>query len=205
VETLKTIQLQRSVDGQLEDASIVRLTSHEARKMIDETWWNLPAVPMAKLEDEGDHHWNWEIIVKVLGSGVLEECVAIMSKDGYIEGAITYRFNAKSYLEPNEGCVYIERVSTAPRNRSWLVSQPLYKGIGSTLLYWAVRESYLAGLRGRVSLESLLTATTIRFYEDKGFVRTDLSQKPPNLFDYELPRAAAEAWLKKKGDLKHAQ
>ncbi len=112
-----------------------------------------------------------------------------------------YHFNAKSKLDPTNGSVYVERVASAPHNRKRLVNQPFYKGVGTVLLYWAVIESYNAGLRGRVSLESLPTAITVQFYEHRGFVRTDLTQPTSGLVDYELPELAALAWLKEKGDL----
>lgn len=201
METLKTIQLQRAQDGQLVDASIVRLSLDEARQMIDNIWWNLPDVPFDILIKEGDYHWKWDSIVHHYGTGVLKECVAIKSKEGYIEGAVAYNFNANSHLEPNEGCAYIERISTAPRNRSWVVKQPLYRGIGSTLMHWVVKESYNAGLGGRIALESLPTPTTVKFYESKGFIRTNPNQPATGLMDYELPKPKAEAWLKQKGDL----
>lgn len=201
MDTLQTIQIQRADNGQFVEASIVRLDMDDARKMIDEIWWKLPNVPVTTLEDEGDSHWRWATNVRLFGSGVLEECVAIRSKEDYIEGAVAYNLKAKSRLEPGQGCAYIERLSTAPRNRSWVVKLSLYRGIGSALTYWVVKQSYNAGLGGRVALESLLTSTTIDFYKGKGFVRTDPSQQPPDLPDYELPRAAAEEWLRKKGDL----
>ncbi|MBA4184109.1 MAG: hypothetical protein H0X49_08870 [Acidobacteria bacterium] len=69
------------------------------------------------------------------------------------------------------------------------------------LLYWALRESYDAGLGGRISLQSLPTPSTVQFYENKGLVRIDLTQPTNDLVDYELPESAALAWLQKQGDL----
>ena len=183
------------------DAEIIRLTTDEARERIDKIWWQLPNVSAQEIDDEGDSHWNWEGLTKIYGSRILHECVAVLSQENYLEGAMIYHFNAKSKLEPNKGSVYVERVSSAPRNRNWLVNPTFYKGIGTVLLYWTVKESYNAGLRGRVSLESLPTPTTVQFYEHKGFVRTDLSQPTDDLVDYELPESAALAWLQKEGDL----
>jgi GNAT superfamily N-acetyltransferase len=201
VETLQSIQIHRLDKNQLIEAAIVRLSVDDARNLIDEIWWNLPDVPDEKLKEEGDHHWNWTAIVLKYGVGVLRDCVAVKSKEGYIEGVVAYNFDAWSRLEPNTGCAYIDRISTAPRNRKRLVAQPLYKGVGSALMYWVLKESYNAGLGGRIALESLPTRDTIKFYEAKGFQRTDLSQPQDGLVDYELPKAKAEAWLKQEGDL----
>ena len=62
-------------------------------------------------------------------------------------------------------------------------------------MVWALRQSYLNGLGGRLTLQSLPTPQTRQFYENRGFVRTDLSQSTNELIDYELPLAAAQKWL----------
>lgn len=200
MDVLKTIQIQK-VDGTFVEAGIVRLTINLAQKMIDASWWNLRNIPSTTLKNEGDNHWIWANIAFRYSTDSLKGCVGVLSKENYIEGAIAYDFNAKSYLELNKGCVYIGWLATAPRNRNWVTNQPVYKGIGSLLTYWVVRESYNAGLDGRVSLQSLPTPNTIKFYESKGFVRTNLNQPNIGLLDYELPKSAAEAWLRKEGDL----
>ena len=68
-------------------------------------------------------------------------------------------------------------------------------------MYWVLKESYNAGLGGRIALESLPTPNTVKFYEAKGFQRTDLTQPLDGLIGYELPKAKAEAWLRREGDL----
>lgn len=201
MEILQSIQLQRADNNQYVEAAIVRLSVDDARRLVDDTWWNLPDVPNEKLRKEGDYRWKRSLIVKGYGVSVLTECVAIKSKEGYIEGAVAYSFNAKSLLEPNKGCAYMDRLSTAPRNRKRVVREPLYKGVGSALMYWVLKESYNAGLGGRIALESLRTPDTIKFYESRGFLRTDLSKPSGGLPDFELPKAKAEEWLKQEGDL----
>lgn len=201
MQIIKDIQILRASDNQTVDANIVRLNVDDARERIDKTWWNLPKVDTQDIYNEGDSHWKWEDLVKVYENLVLHECVAILSQEDYLEGAMIYHFNAKSKLQSGKGSVYVERVSSAPHNRKWLANQPFYKGIGTVLLYWAVIESYNAGLGGRVSLESLPTPSTVEFYKNKGFIRTDLTQPTNDLVDYELPELAALAWLRKEGDL----
>jgi len=65
----------------------------------------------------------------------------------------------------------------------------------------AVRESYRLGLGGRISLQSLPSENTLRFYQRRGFQRTDLSQDATNLVDFELPSENALEWLQKEGEL----
>lgn len=201
VEIIKEIQILRANDNQIVNAKIVRLDADGARERIDKLWWKLPTVSAQDIDDEGDSHWNWEVLTQIYGKKILHECVAILSQEDYLEGAMIYHFNAKSKIDIGKGSVYIERVSSAPHNRNWLVNQSFYRGIGTVLLYWAVKESYNAGLGGRVSLESLPTPTTVDFYKNKGFIRTDLTQASDDLVDYELPELAAVTWLKKEGDL----
>ena len=201
MDILQTVQIERLETGRLEDASIVRLEVETARDQVDKVWWNLLNVSLATIKGEADAHWEWEWIAGRYSSSSIKECVAILSKDNYIEGALAYQFNAKSVLESSKGTVYIGWLATAPRNREELVNNPIYRGVGTSLLYWAIKESYNAGLGGRISLESLPTPKTLRFYERKGFVRTDLTQPPTGLIDYELPEAAAQAWLREEGDL----
>ena len=201
METLKRIQILRADSNQTVDAEIIRLTTDVAREKIDKVWWKLPNVSAEDMNDEGDFYWDWERLVRFYSGKSLHECVAVLSQENYLEGAMVYQFNAKSKLEPNKESVYVGWLASAPRNRNWLVSQTFYKGVGTMLLYWALRESYDAGLGGRISLQSLSTPSTVQFYENKGLVRIDLTQPTNDLVDYELPESAALAWLQKQGDL----
>lgn len=200
MDILKRIQILEAKNNQIVDADIVTLTTDLAQKMIDDVWWNDSGlVPTYK--NEQDAHWIWEDIVSDYSKDILHECVAILSKENYLEGAIAYQLNAKSKIEIGKGSVYVGWLATAPRNRNWLTNAPFYKAIGTVLLYQAVIESYQSGLEGRISLQSLPNSNTIQFYENKGFVRTDLTQPLTGLIDYELPKSAAVLWLKKQGDL----
>jgi GNAT superfamily N-acetyltransferase len=201
VEILKRIQILRADSNQIVDAEIIRLTTDMAREKIDKVWWILSNVLAEDMNLEGDFHWDWERLARFYIDKSLHECVAVLSQENYLEGAMVYQFNAKSKLEPNKGIVYVGWLASAPRNRNWLVKQPFYKGVGTMLLYWAIRESYDAGLGGRISLQSLPTPSTVQFYKNKGLVRTDLSQPANDLVDYELPESAALTWLQKQGDL----
>lgn len=199
MEILQPIPILRH-DNQYENASVVQLTRELARDDIDRMWWDDADLSNASIK-EGDSHWRWERIVNDYSHDTLHACVAVLSQEGYLEGAMAYQFHTKSKLEVGAGCVYIGWLATAPRNRDWLVNQTQYKGIGSVLTYWAVRESYSSGLGGRIFLQSLPTPRTLQFYKKKGFIRTDWTQPETGLIDHELPTSAAIAWLKKEGDL----
>lgn len=192
MQILKRLEILRADNNRLVDAHIIELTKKVALERIDQVWWaesNLTAA----FRNEGDAHWKWENIVSSYSRNLLHECVALLSKENYLEGAMAYQLDFKSKIEKDKGSLYVGWLATAPRNRNWLVSKPLYKGIGSMLLYWAVCESYASGLGGRVSLQSLPTPSTVKFYENKGFLRTDLTQPETGLIDYELPESKAQA------------
>lgn len=179
-------------------ARLVRLTRQLAAKEIDGTWWTLPASKFVR-KNEDDNHWPWRKIVGQNHAKLTWEALAVQSASGSIEGAISYRIDAKSQLQLGEGAVYVDRIATAPRNRPWVVEPPKYRGIGSVLLLAAVRHSYRLGLGGRVWLTSLPTERTRKFYRDRGF--EVIFEDSDGMIDFELPAAAAEEWLKRRGFL----
>ncbi len=200
---LQTVKLFRVSMDQEEQAEVIELNAKIATNEIDKLWWKHPNLA-EDLPVQSDQHWKWRDIVKGFGHHILQDCIAVRSSQNYIEGAMTYRFDGKSKISLGEGTVYIDRLAAAPRNRLRMVTPlhlPEYRGTGSVLIYKAIRDSYGAGLAGRITLQSLPTKDTIGFYEKKGFLRTDLSQPLTGLIDYELPESAAVAWLRKEGDL----
>ncbi|MBA4122293.1 MAG: hypothetical protein H0X72_07515, partial [Acidobacteria bacterium] len=134
METLKRIQILRADRNQTVDAEIIRLITDVAREKIDKVWWKLPSVSAEEMNDEGDFHWDWERLARIYSGKILHECVAVLSQENYLEGAMVYQFNAKSKLEPNRESVYVGWLASAPRNRNWLVNQTFYKGVGTMLL-----------------------------------------------------------------------
>ena len=179
-------------------ARLIRLTRELAAKEIDGTWWSLSASKSIRKE-EGDNHWLWRKIVGENHAKLTWEALAIQTSSGSIEGAITYRIDARSRIQSGEGAVYVDRIATAPRNRPWVVEPPKFQGIGSVLLLAAVRHSYLLGLGGRVWLTSLPSERTRKFYRDRGF--EVIFEDSDGMIDFELPAVAAEKWLKKRGFL----
>ncbi len=179
-------------------AQLIRLTRDLAARGIDGTWWSFPALKSVR-KGEGDNHWLWRKIVGANHARLTWEALAVQSASGAIEGAIAYRIDVESQLQPGKGAVYVDRIATAPRNRPWVVETPKYQGIGSVLLLAAVRHSYLLGLGGRVWLTSLPSERTRKFYLDRGFEL--IFEDADGMVDFELPAAAAEKWLRKRGFL----
>jgi hypothetical protein len=179
-------------------ARLVRLSREVAADRMDGEWWSIGGSKTQRSE-EGDHHWRWRQIVGGLRTRANWEALAIETEDGAIQGAIVYRIDAISQLEPDKGAVYGERLATAPRNRPWLVNPPHLRGAGETLLLAAVRHSYQLGLGGRVWLCSLPSERTRSFYVNRGF--RVIFKNPDGRIDFELPSDRAERWLVEEGYL----
>ena len=133
VEVLNSIQILRAKNNQSVSASVITLDSDLSRKMIDGFWWSDSGLSNAS-KREGDSHWIWEDIVTDYSKDNLHECIAILSQEQYLEGAMAYRLDAKSKIEIGKGSIYVGWLATAPRNRNWLTNKPFYKAIGTVLL-----------------------------------------------------------------------
>ena len=177
----------------------MRITRQLAASKIDGRWWAIKAQAGARREDEDDHHWPWRKLVGEHRSDLTWEFVGVQTDDGEIQGAIAYRIDFKSFLVPELTSVYVDRLAAAPRNRPWLVADPIYKGSGKGLLLRAVCHSYLLGLGGRVNLVSVPSERTRRFYERRGFAA--VREDEDGSIEYELSDEAAQRWLQEEGYL----
>ena len=148
---LSRIQLRNRQTGERCDASIVVLTRELAASKIDGLWWLLKGELRGQPRDEDDHHWVWRKLVGEHRNQLAWHFVACQTPDAEIQGAVGYRIDFRSILVPEAGSVYVDRIAVAPRNRSWLVSNPLYGGVGEGLLLHSVCRSYILGLGGRVT------------------------------------------------------
>lgn len=185
--------------GEWCSAELVVLTRELAAKKIDGQWWKIAEKLLSSRKDEGDHHWVWRKLVGEHHNQLAWHFVACQTADGEIQGAAGYRIDYRSILVPEEGSVYVDRIAVAPRNRAWLVKNPLYMGVGVGLLLRAVCHSYILGLGGRVNLVSLPSEQTRQFYERRGFTR--LNEDDDGMVEYELSDEAAQRWLEQAGYL----
>lgn len=193
----ESVEIYSVANAEGVQAELQELTRELAGK-LDGTWWSIP-VSKAVREKEGDHHWKWRKLVGEIRQKAAWDSLGIVCEDT-VQGAMLFRVDAKSSLEPGEGAVYVDRLSTAPTNRPWLCDPPNYRGIGTVLMLAAVRSSYSLGLKGRVRLESLPSEKTREFYDNRGF--TVIKQDTDGMIDYELPAASADQWLRDEGYLK---
>lgn len=197
----ETIELIRNADSAIIESSVVTLTRKLAQSEIDTKWWQIPEVSKGTRSQENDHGWQWAKRLGELRDDRWHSALAVQTDDGRIQGAILYHLDTRSFIETDAGAVYIEAVATAPRNRPWLVSTPVYRGVGSGLLLCAVMHSYKLGLGGRVNLLSAEDSRTIEYYKRRGFAPAGYDDDAGNepLPRFELDTDSAQSWLREEG------
>jgi hypothetical protein len=177
-------------------ANLVRLDRETAKLCIDQKWWEVEGVSAQRLREEIDYHWKWKVLISKYQNNPYVTNMAVVLEDGSVQGAMIYRVDGKSVLEPGKRTVLIDRVATAPKNRDGLIANPCYRGAGSGLLTFALCQSYVLGLQARVNL---FAAGDEQYYVDRGFVRTKIVHEEMALF--ELPSSVALERLTRKGML----
>ena len=105
--------------------------------------------------DAQDSHWEWKEKAIEAENTLGEEAYALEAA-GQTQGLmlISVQFGRLPTQRGRE-LVYVELVSTAPWNRSKLVKDPRYKGVGIALLGTAITKSVELGFSGRIGLHSL--------------------------------------------------
>jgi hypothetical protein len=89
-------------------ADVVQLTRWRAYYRIDRIWWKFSGPFVRDLEEPEDRHWKWGSYVRRLRKNPWARCAAARTPDLYFQGAIIYRRDGRSLLEPGKGAAYIE-------------------------------------------------------------------------------------------------
>ncbi|MFO5438523.1 MAG: hypothetical protein ACLBM4_07605, partial [Dolichospermum sp.] len=84
------------------------------------------------------------------------------------QGVIGLHLGYCSRLELGENLVYVSILTVAPWNRIDINSLPKYKGIGTTLITFAIIFSMNLGFEGKIGLHSVKKAE--EFYKKLGFI-----------------------------------
>lgn len=196
------ISLLECATGDESSGEIVRLDRETAKELstgwIECNWWsNLPDL-ISSPEDQPDYHWDWVALVSRTQNAPSWSAVCVRSSDDRIQGAMLYRVGVRSARDAGERAIFIDRLATAPRNRPDLVKSPEYRGVGEGLLCHAIAESWMFGLKGRVSL---FPVAHEEFYRERGFRPT--STQSSDGFDtlYEIAPDDAVHFLRTRGML----
>jgi hypothetical protein len=192
---LKIIRLKSCVTGGYVDADLVQLTKAAAYWKIHLPWKYYRGPFHTPCAELADSHWRWPNLVRTFRENPEVKCAAARTPDGVYQGAIIYRRDGVSLLEPDAKAVLGERLTTALHNRIRYAKNPLYRGVGQGLMMLSVIESYLWGFGGRVSLFSL--QSSLDFYKKLNFIPTGFHED--DMIHVELVPEAATDLLKDKG------
>jgi hypothetical protein len=192
---LDSVTLKFIETGGYVKAEVLELTRKDAGLYIDSAWRKFQGPFQIPCPELPDSHWRWGSFVRRLRKNPLARCAALRTPDGSYQGAIIYRRDGASLLEPHVGAVHAEYLATAPHNRPGYAARPLYRGVGEGLMCLAMVHSYDWGLGGRVTLFSLPQA--MNFYQKMNFVET--SARQGRMIGYESTPEVAINLLKDKG------
>lgn len=106
------------------------------------------------------------------------------------QGIIGFYFPGPSILELGKNLVYLNILTVAPWNRTDINISPQYKGIGTTLITFAVAFSIDLGFEGRIGLHSVKKAE--KFYQKLDFVNLGNDINYKNFHYLELSSDNAE-------------
>ncbi|NEQ64383.1 MAG: hypothetical protein F6K21_02575 [Symploca sp. SIO2D2] len=147
----RSIELLRVRDQQIVDAILTEVT--EKHLQDTKTIWE-PLLLGSRQEDE---YWDW--VGKSRRAKLLpgDELYAIEC-EGLTQGLVMLdvlkkRCQIESQLRRR--LVYIRALATAPWNRPAITNPPTYKGIGGTMIDFAIARSYELGYQGRIGLHAL--------------------------------------------------
>lgn len=142
--------------------------------------------------DAQDSHWDWKEIAieaeKIIGNETYS-----LEAAGQTQGLmlISEKF-ARLPTQRGLELVYVELVATAPWNRTKLVTDARYKGVGRVLLSTAISKSADLGFKGRIGLHSLKQSET--WYQDiKQFTEVEFDTKK-NMRYFEMTEENAIAF-----------
>jgi hypothetical protein len=164
MERVRILQVEGSV---IVDAQIVPMSSKHIADY--NTFWKSRLITSI----EEDSHWEWKNKFKdtftvnyqrfALEYNQITQGLMILETDLHC-----------SRPDLSKNLVYVEYLSTAPWNRKSLQNPPDYKGVGSTLLGFAINLSLDLEYKGRIGLHSLPNAES--FYRKFGM--KDLGYDP---------------------------
>jgi Acetyltransferase (GNAT) domain len=174
------VKLLRSQDKQIVDASLTMLLD---RHLDDfQVFWK----PRLSFSEEEDSHWDWNTKHKATASCLNYEKFALEC-DRVTQGLMMLELDYhRSRIEPGKSIVYIDFLSTAPWNRRSIQDPPIYKGVGSVFVQFAIMRSHELEYHGRVGLHALPDA--VAFYTKLGMKNFGPDSEKQNLPYFELSR-----------------
>jgi hypothetical protein len=185
--------------GQFVQIRICQMTEPMAVQKITLDWWHDPALINPMHPDPIDRDWDWSTAAIEFDDQIVPSVkVAAVTGDDAVQGAMMISAGpVASVLAIGEGCLFVELLFAAPRNRASLRrdGKPYLQGIGSELLPWGAWFSRKLGHAGRLRLDG--SPDFLPWYE-KRFATPSLDPIVYQRVSYtpmELPPSAAERLL----------
>ena len=144
-----------------------------------------------------DGHWEWPQKAVAASSNMGQETFAIEC-DGKTQGMLLVDLTQFTRLDEQKNLelVYVDLVATAPWNRTNLVPNPIYRGIGRVLIATAISLSIDLEFKGRLGLHSLPQSETW-YAQQAGFTNLGLDQ-PKKMLYFEATEVQARTFLESK-------
>ncbi len=141
-----------------------------------------------------DAHWQWAQKVKERSESLSWASFAVEA-EGVTQGLMFARLDgfAREPSQRNKPLVDIDLLATAPWNRSRLVEEPQFKGIGQLLLGTAISLSVAEEFAGRIGLHALPQAAS--WYRDVCGM-TDLGVDHTGMHYFEMTEQQARAFIR---------
>ncbi len=154
------------------NALIQVLTPDLIEAGIHGKWWNALCLKANFNPAPIDLEWEWgeDVGISYNDIDLESEKVGLVTGDGYIQGAMLISSEAvPSILKKQAGALFVEKLFTAPQNRSKLRADGLkyFGGIGLELLRWGALFSRELGYEGRLMLDA--SPDYMNWYADLGF------------------------------------
>lgn len=188
------IELIRCATGEKELGQIEILHRESAKTEIDAVWWRDLDGLLREPNEEPDRHWEWRALVSVHQNKPSFQAKCVRSLDTQIQAAMIFRVDAMSALDVGQRAVFVDRLATAPHNRHNFVKEPVFRGAGTGLIYYAIALSHSLGFSGRVNLFAVANQD---FYEKMGFETTSVINGEDVLF--EIPASVSVDLLNARG------
>lgn len=182
---IPNVPLFNQTEGRVEYADIVFPVPSELVRIWQRGW-----CPMLQGSDEEDSHWNWRELLADSTRWKLSQSYAIVLHQK-VQGLMIVKFGYTSII--GKELAYVDRLATAPWNRSAITNAPRYVGVGKTLLRMAIFESQANGYGGRVGLHALPGAEA--FYRKCGMVDHGEDPNYENLHYFEFSATLASKFL----------
>ncbi|MGF1539312.1 MAG: hypothetical protein ACFCU5_02500 [Pleurocapsa sp.] len=159
------------------DADILILSDKHLADV--DTFW-LPRLQDSKEEDS---HWDWQKKSLLLSTPNYEKYA--LECQNIAQGLMILEIDChRSRLESGKNLVYVDYLATAPWNRPSVQNPPMYRGVGTALLLFAIQRSFDLEYKGRIGLHALPLAET--FYKKIGLVNCGTDTDKQSLSYFEL-------------------